>query len=257
MDNPNFSDIIASSVHVPSGGDDVGRNPKPMKRDGPIDALIDAIQQQAHEWLEKHPKHKHYPYVSPDIMGCDIHVITERRNHSDNRWVVDGPDWQSVYKAEGVDHPEFHQHMWDFRNYDSFACLAETPRRKDIKPLMPKRGWPEDWLVLVKEDEIRNPLLRWDSSDERVEWVRSYDLHTPSWYTLQELMTFNYDAFCCNRDVLYFEGESQEAIREARKVTYRDILQLSVLPDIERLRKWAEQQELDVEDVRVVFCFDS
>ena len=99
-------------------------------------------------------------------MGCDIHTYVEIRD-KDGRW-----------RAVAPDEPGRRGWAWGFRSRSSFcwAMLADVRNFDDIRPIAEPRGLPDD-----VSSEIR-------TTAEELEG------HTHSWFTLQELLSFDYDA---------------------------------------------------------------
>lgn len=261
---PNFSDLFPFPRRYQADGKyDVLPQSRRMRPDTLLMILLTRDPDRRRALIERHLELNRRVTSfdagtgEPPFMGCDIHVKTEVRKYGEGGiswWVENGPDWQALYKAEGHPNPDFHTHMWDFRDYDAFACLAETGRRPNIKPLISKRGWPDDWVRRAGQNlyTLSDPP---DESDERNEWVNDTDFHTPSWYTLSELLLFNYDTPCSDQPITVFIGDTYETRHKI--CTYREVLDSAVLSDVERLRTWATQREIDPEDVRIVFCFDN
>lgn len=102
-------------------------------------------------------------------MGCDIHEYIEQK--------IDGV-WQRVPESKGpLDYmakygEQYNRSQWSIpRNYMFFGMLAGV-RNESIAPILLARGIPEDASQGVVDD--------WDR------W--SGDGHTPSYYTLAELL---------------------------------------------------------------------
>lgn len=144
-------------------------------------------------------------------MGTDIHAWPQYRNKY-GAWV----DIDIKSKVEP---------MWNFRNYGAFAILADVRNKIGVTPLLPRRGIPIDFKTRA-DDESNYDL------------IDTWDYHSWHWYTLEELITFNYDAIAHNG------------------ISYRDMLHYA-LKDVNTLLTWAREREIEPEDVRVVFAFDS
>jgi len=139
-------------------------------------------------------------------LGCDIHTYIEVYRRG--RWVtVFGPRYKSARRSrrddndtavtrgspEGVRRDYFippsvpytdqYKAPWDHplylrRNYGMFSILAGVRNAIDCEPIAHPRGLPEDASYNVrKEDKV------WE-----------HDGHTHSWFTLDELEAFNWDA---------------------------------------------------------------
>lgn len=130
-------------------------------------------------------------------MGCDIHIYVERKNN--NKWeVIKGINpWISEYKS-WLDNAETEERknylldriktmeekesivsegwIYEGRNYNLFAILADVRNYYNIKPIIDPRGIPED---ICKE--INNEYESW-----------SGDSHSCSYYTFKELLDFDW-----------------------------------------------------------------
>lgn len=96
-------------------------------------------------------------------MGCDIHLFVERKIGNNWRMVVDK-----------FDQP---------RNYSLFGLLADV-RNHNIPTIKPPAGIPKDVSKGIAK--------QWDMDKQ--------DGHTPSFYTLSELLAVkdsSYEATCC------------------------------------------------------------
>lgn len=105
-------------------------------------------------------------------MGCDIHEFVEHKVNGVWQLVPDsnGPlDWMSEYDANYKD-----KHNWNLpRNYSFFGLMAGV-RSETFEAILPKRGIPED-----VSDGVKEQWKQWEG-----------DGHTPSYYTLTELLYF-------------------------------------------------------------------
>jgi hypothetical protein len=100
-------------------------------------------------------------------MGCDIHLFVEHEAY----------DWEKVYRPVKDERGWVENYYgYEGRNYDLFAILAGV-RRDEPKPIAEPRGLPED----VSAD-VKRASEEWDS-----------DGHTHSWYSLAELLAFDWD----------------------------------------------------------------
>lgn len=92
-------------------------------------------------------------------MGCDIHSIVQTRN-SDGSW--------STVPSQ----------FYDDRSYGLFALLADVRNYSEVPTIHKRRGLPDD---------IVNQL----ENDDEIDGVWLGD-HSFTWYTLDELLDFNY-----------------------------------------------------------------
>lgn len=102
-------------------------------------------------------------------MGCDIHVMIERK--FDNRWInVD--NWRvNPYKGEEGERDMEQVPVFHDRNYELFSFLADVRNYGNNPCFGFDRGFPKD-----ASEETRNEYERWGS-----------DAHTPGYATLAEL----------------------------------------------------------------------
>ena len=108
-------------------------------------------------------------------IGCDIHICCERKNYEGDWINCDHFKLNPYY--EGDDDED--QRWWiipifDDRNYELFATLADVRNRGYIKPISEPRGLPDDVHYLTKK-----------LSDN---W--GTDGHSHSYFTLRELMDY-------------------------------------------------------------------
>jgi len=140
-------------------------------------------------------------------VGTDIHTFVEQQQ-------PDGT-WEYVQWSSDVDHGPF-----DDRSYFRFGWLAGV-RDHDVTPIAAPRGLPEHLSTPVQ--------TMWTSAEEG-------GAHTPSWLTVAELTTFDYD-----QDAALTDGE-----------TYRDMLGPAYFEDLDELTDWDGESPC-----RVVFWFES
>lgn len=103
-------------------------------------------------------------------MGCDIHVLVERRTSRD-------APWEAVQTS---DYPE----CIDWRNYALFGMLADV--RNDaglVTPICEPRGLPADLSVAVDDEGCVS------FADGDVVWLGD---HSFSWLTLADLDAFDW-----------------------------------------------------------------
>lgn len=108
-------------------------------------------------------------------MGCDIHVFLEKKDG--DKWLaVQGPN-PYYGKWDGESELTLEGWLFDGRNYNLFSILADVRNNCGAVPISMPRGVPEDAsMEITKESECIG-----------------CDGHTHSWYTLKELLEFNWD----------------------------------------------------------------
>lgn len=112
-------------------------------------------------------------------MGCDIHMYTERRVNG--KWVHADPSVRSFSESNesriNIHVPYQHQ-IYKGRNYLLFGVLAGV-RTSECQKFEPK-GFPEDASLIVRE--------MYDQYGS--------DAHTPSYLTLKELESIDWNKEC-------------------------------------------------------------
>lgn len=171
-------------------------------------------------------------------MGCDIHAFVEIKNAG--KWQrMDTPvfvadKWtQEHFDMEKIDRP------FDFRSYALFGWLANVRNYSQIKPLSNPKGLPEN-----VSDEVLAIHRKW-----------GVDAHFPSYHSLSDLLTVDYERIVENRRQLkrigkVLLGANVVGEGEAEKMTLRKFLPKRYFDELEVLKTLG-----DPEDVRVVFWF--
>lgn len=126
-------------------------------------------------------------------MGCDIHVCCERKNYKDE-WINCDYFKLNPYFDNNDDEDDkwWLVPIFDDRNYELFATLADVRNYGYIKPISEPRGLPEDIHYITKELA--------DSWGD--------DGHSHSYYTLKELMDY-----MTNAPTITYSGMISEAQR--------------------------------------------
>lgn len=233
-------------------------------------------------------------------MGCDIHTAVEFTRNGDvwelagermvyiwnaagggkgvevSNWHICPPpdlvfELDKVEKARYAENefedakPDYRRPIWHGRNYDLFAALAGVRNYDEITPMSEERGWPEN---------LSEPLARgWPEVGDkafdrpaRKPWKGDPDLHTPSYFTLEELLLFDYSRVCgkstfkLKRPVERTDFAPRTMSVKKKPVTYREYMGDMgdrFFADVEVLRRWADGRGLDASWVRVVFAFDN
>jgi len=156
-------------------------------------------------------------------MGCDIHLFVETKDPAGG-WVSRDiwlpRDEDGIIDAEDLYEPN--------RNYDLFAILANV-RNRSIDPLTPingPRGFPDD-----ASPEVREAYEWWDP-----------DGHSHSWFTLRELLDFDW---------------RKTVVNKTMEQTYRELAGDFWTDTIPRLIDLAKQHGVSHDDTRIVFWFDN
>lgn len=164
-------------------------------------------------------------------MGCDIHMYVEYRRNGDwkngDYFMLDNPD--------AIKPKRKRMELYDARNYDLFAVLANV-RNYDLREYIDDpRGLPDDVTYYVEH--------------EYEDW--GWDAHSCSYFTLQELIDFDEE-------------------HEPRSILGRHILrplidrlkqradELRLIYDFEWDREQSTQELRDkANNIRIVFWFDN
>jgi hypothetical protein len=158
-------------------------------------------------------------------MGADIHSHVELKDES-GIWRV--AEWESDDKwAAGP---------FDWRSYSLFGWLADVRNYSAVTPLDQPRGLPDD---------VNTGL--------RTEFDDFGDGHSASWFTVDELLAFDYDQqFEDRRVTRNGNGGVTAEPGEGEMTTYREFLGPAFFVDLDRLRALNEQAP-----TRIVFWFDN
>jgi hypothetical protein len=152
-------------------------------------------------------------------MGCDIHCYAEKRTK-------DG--WEMI---SGLC-------PFDWRNYGMYGFLADVRNYSSVPPIAEPRGFPDD-----ASEEVQALKEDWDC-----------DAHSSSWLTVNELLTFNYDAPMEDRRVMRqvgpnaWDGGCTCEPGEGQQTTFREFLGKTFFEDLEKLKASGAE--------RIVFWFD-
>jgi len=158
-------------------------------------------------------------------MSCDIHILYQKK--TPDGWISVSPP------AAG----EYSDGPFTNRCYAIFAFLADVRNYSAITPISAPRGLPDD----LNDDSFKQ-----DSEDYG---------HTPSWLTVAELLTYNYDQEVEDRRVgkqvapNIYDGAWQCPPGEGKKLSLAAYLGLLFFKDLLTIHRAG----ID----RIVFCFDN
>jgi hypothetical protein len=119
-------------------------------------------------------------------MGCDIHIYVEKKNNE--KWeAIKGknPYFCKWSKEEFV----FEGWMYNGRNYNLFAILADVRNSYNVKPISTPRGLPTDVSEYVQK--------------ESEDW--GCDGHSHNYYTFYEILNYDWDYNCVENDAFVSE----------------------------------------------------
>lgn len=156
-------------------------------------------------------------------MGCDIHIVAQRRNEGGGYETITGNF------TEG-------SAPFDWRGYGMFAFLAGVRNYSAVTPISEPRGLPDDM----------------DRSTEEYEELS--DCHSCSWLSVEELAAFDYDAMTEDRrtDLRHnTPGSGPDTCEQGSGIfqTWRAFLGEAFFRDLAELRRIGAE--------RIVFGFDS
>jgi len=176
-------------------------------------------------------------------MGVDISTIAEVN--------VNGK-WEKVRKAIFRDGfvssfenspPSYSTDPFDWRSYSMFGFFADVKNLSQVTPLAPLKGFPSDSVYLNMQD-----VDFWDSTITMGKQIRDEGYYGLTYYTLEELLAFNYDdTFYDMRPKLW---TTEEALEKGNLVTYREFLGQSYFDCLETLKTLGKPS-----DVRVIMWF--
>lgn len=164
-------------------------------------------------------------------MGCDIHMIAERRSKYDDDkdgWV---PILTPLFKnkryrknqALSDSNCPYTFQPYDNRNYELFSVLADVRNGYDINPIAEAKGYPEDMHAVSKW-----LLDGWD-----------YVHHSPTWLSLDEILAYDWKGTKSPSYVI--NGTLADSCSD-------------FLENMQMLREYAAKENCEV---RLVFGFDS
>ncbi|HKV39666.1 MAG TPA: hypothetical protein VJX67_10660 [Blastocatellia bacterium] len=177
-------------------------------------------------------------------MGCDINTAIEvRRRAPGPAGGSSTEEWVYVYENlfRSGEEGKLTNEPFQVRLYALFGWLAGVRNYSEVPPLSSPRGLPADASADV------NYLLGGDG-----------EMHSHSWFTLKELLDFDYDAQVEDRRVSRQVGPNQWnggctcAPGEGGQTTYRKMLGEIYFRDLEIMRARFPEPG----DVRILFCFD-
>jgi len=158
-------------------------------------------------------------------MGTDIHLRVQFKNSKDHWEFVES---KIPSKYDGTQEPE---EWYDTRNYRVFAILANVrngygfagiPYSRPLNFISEPKGLPKD----LENEEFFDML------------------HSCSWLSLKELLEFNWE-------------QTMQFFADGVTQTYAEVSHGFYSQFIPRLVNFAITQGIDIDNVRIVFGFDS
>lgn len=134
-------------------------------------------------------------------MGCDAHPFVEIKGVRSDKWRYKESKrgWWRKRELHGWSYEELEKHRPSYinffgtRNYWLFGLIADVRNGMGFTPLFPSRGIPDDADTKTKK------MIEDDS-----------DLHSVTYFTLQELMDIPWDAPCVEMPIPVFSDEYVE-----------------------------------------------
>ena len=161
-------------------------------------------------------------------MGCDIHIVAQRR--------VNGA-WQCVDGAFAEGPSPF-----DWRQYGMFGWLAGVRNYSGVEPISLPRGVPDDV----------GQLEGWPRIEDEGLYLGD---HSYSWFSVEELLAVDYDQVVEDRRVSrqvahnLFSGAETCEPGEGEYMKLRTFLGPQFMADLDMLRALGAE--------RIVFGFDN
>lgn len=195
-------------------------------------------------------------------MGCDIHIFAEVRKNG--KWIkneekIFGPDYMG----------EYNYNPFDWRGYGMFGFLADVRNYSHSPVLAEPKGLPDD------SEYLNTPLEKPSVFDygyfhngtaytNKEYFEKDCDYHSKSWFTLKELLDYDYSTEFWNlryskttvnsNGGSYTNGAEIGAPNDGNTTLtiMRDFLGECFFEDLETLKTLGTP-----EDVRIIFWFDN
>lgn len=162
-------------------------------------------------------------------MGCDIHIIAEKKSKwsdTNNKWepILD-PLFENKYydpsHPVGAWNLKYTFQPYTTRNYEVFSVLSNTRNGRDIKPIDEPRGYPDDMHPVSKY-----LLDGYDFAD-----------HSFTWLSLEEVLAYDWSLPSIYPDCKSLADSGAE-----------------LLESLDILKKYAEDENCEI---RLVFGYDN
>lgn len=108
-------------------------------------------------------------------MGCDIHMIVQKRD-SEGKWIEIDGNFGGDFEPSTV--------PFNWRSYGLFGFLANVRNYSEVPPISEPRGLPADF-----KDPDEDPR-GWMGLEEE---YRDVGDHSRTWLSVQELLDYDYD----------------------------------------------------------------
>jgi hypothetical protein len=191
-------------------------------------------------------------------MGADIHIFAE---------IKKADKWERLTEKIFPDGDRKNDAPFDWRSYGMFGFLADVRNYSSIPPLGELKGLPDDseYLNAKLEKPSSFNYRYFDNGTaytRKEEIEKDADYHSKTFYTLKELIEFDYDKTF--EDLRYTEvtkmpnggtfsnGAAIAKEGEGKIVTFKEFLGKGFFECIDIMKTLGEP-----ENVRIVFWFDN
>lgn len=171
-------------------------------------------------------------------MGCDIHTFVEIKKNG---------EWQKANIEMPDDYSGTTLEPFDNRSYSMFAVLAGVRNYSGITPIKEPAGIPEDASFAFNTEH-----------GEWASWA-----HSGTYYTLKELLDFDWDKPCEDRRVarelapgLISEGCTAEP-GQGEMTTYRAMVGDLFHEQLAALKAESDRLALNRDNIRILIYFDN
>jgi hypothetical protein len=181
-------------------------------------------------------------------MGADIHLFTEVRKNG---------KWQKADIDEA----------FGWRSYGLFGFFADVRNYSHVPQLADPKGLPNDseYLNTPLDEPQRYIYGGYDNGTaytKKGEIECDMNYHSLSWFTLKELMDFDYDQTFEDRRTIkttvysngskLIDGRAEVEPGQGTKITFREFLGSHYFDQITDLQSLGQP-----EDIRIIFWFDN
>ena len=149
----------------------------------------------------------------------------------------------------------------EWQSYGLFAWLANVRNNEhQIVPLSMPRGFPEDLKKKIKQQEEEEHSLGFggydsynppqDSLTRSIFGDACYEVHSISWFSIEELLAVDYDQIVEDRRNydFHYHGSDPLPIGQGNKETLRDFIGKTFIKDLQSFKEAGAD--------RILFCFD-
>ena len=207
-------------------------------------------------------------------MGCDIHLYTEKLIEWDNKkfwWCIDYFQLNEYKLLDDELSGWNHISIYNDRDYDLFAALADVRNYGYVTPICQPRGLPDDVskAVKIKSDEwgIDGHSHSWLTAKELFDYQKKYSTTKQSGMISLEqakeldengIVPSSWCQYTTNKNYTYRSWVRQESpvdkLVEAVKAKIKEEFHIYDFYDKEKQEKQIMEH---AEELRIVFFFDN